>query len=106
MGDEKPPLIISTNDLAGLETKENIERNQCSANPSVSQFPLQDFEQLPSPIRTAAMWISTHEDDIRGPRIPFIRSKFDLDTIGAVTASRLAHKLRYAAGAECGSHPR
>lgn len=51
-----------------------------------------------TPVRVAAMWISTHEDDIRGPRIPFIRSKFGLDILEAVEASRLAHKLRFAGG--------
>lgn len=49
-------------------------------------------------VHVAAMWISTHEDDIRGPRIPFIRSKFGLDILEAVEASRLAHKLRFAGG--------
>ncbi|WP_139317507.1 hypothetical protein [Rhizobium oryziradicis] len=52
----------------------------------------------PTAVQVAAMWISTHEDDIRGPRIPFIRSKFGLNILEAVEASRLAHKLRFAGG--------
>ncbi|MCM2440560.1 hypothetical protein HGO34_12625 [Agrobacterium vitis] len=69
-----------------------------SVSGSLSSSVENDCGSISVHTRTAALWISTHEDDIRGPRIPFIRSKFDLDTLGAVTASRLAHKLRYAGG--------
>jgi len=48
-----------------------------------------------SKILIAGGWLSRNRDAVSGPLLPFLRRKFELTTLEAIEASKLAHRLEY-----------
>ena len=46
-------------------------------------------------VSLAAGWLSRNRDAVSGPLLPFLRRKFDLTTLEAIEASKLAHRLEF-----------
>ncbi len=49
----------------------------------------------PDKIEIAGTWLSRNRGTVVGPLLPFLRRRFDLTTLEAIEASRLAHRLEY-----------
>ncbi|MGO4353896.1 hypothetical protein AB4Z25_18470 [Rhizobium sp. RAF36] len=89
VGDEIRHARRDTNDLRGNETSENIEQKQCSTK----------FDVSPE-IAGAALWFSRNSDEVRGNPLLELMARFELSIRDAVTASKLAHALRFPRAAE------
>ena len=88
VGDDEPPVSCATNDLAQTETQKIVEENQRSENSCVSQVEL------------AAAWLSRNRDTAPSPILPFLRRNFDLTSLQAIEAAKLAHALEYSRAAQ------
>lgn len=85
VGDEIRHARREFKNLAGIETPKNIEEKQSFLNSSVSPE-----------IAVAAVWLSANADTIKGNVLLELMSRYRLNVLDAVAASRLAHSLRYA----------
>lgn len=47
-------------------------------------------------VSEAALWLAANPDQVQGPIIPFMRSRFSLSAIEAIAVCKTAHALRYA----------
>ena len=52
----------------------------------------------PRKVEIAGTWLTRNRDAVTGPLLPFLRRKFDLTTLEAIEASKLAHSLQYGDG--------
>lgn len=71
---------------------------QCLSKPNSQICPVEKtvvFNGVPNKIEVAAAWLSRNREDVRGPLLPFLRRKFDLDIIEAIDVSKLAHALEF-----------
>lgn len=83
VGDESPQVSSVCGLSNGFETLENVEEIQRSINLSVSR------------LEVAAGWLFRNRDAVSGPLLPLLRRRFDLTSLQAIEAAKLAHKLEY-----------
>ncbi|WP_142628099.1 hypothetical protein [Rhizobium sp. P007] len=83
VGDENPPDTRKRNNLDGLETIQNVEENQRSANSTVSHFQPR--------VREAAMWLC--RNPLISHPVVTIRRRFALTIMEAAEAAKLARSL-------------
>lgn len=103
VGDENPPVDNKNKDLAGLETKADVEQNQRSTNLGVSSFQADLYahaRQVQPCVQEAAMWLHLNHRLISGSAIVATRRRFALTVMEASEAAKIAHRLSADGGAQ------
>lgn len=54
-----------------------------------------DASAITSKVEIAGGWLARNRNAVSGPLLPYLRRTFDLTSLQAIEASKLAHRLEY-----------